>query len=681
MRKARTFICDLETTVYEGQTFTEAWASAVVEIGASADDVLIFHSLAETWDFFLSLKSNLILYYHNLKFDGSFWLDFFLNQIKYTQAYEKTGDDETDIAWIEDKYMSSKTFKYSITELGQWYSIKVKVGKYFIEFRDSLKLLPFSVEKIGKAFETEHKKLTMDYTGIRWAGCEITEEERKYIANDVLVMKEAMELMLQEGHDKLTIGACCLGEYKKICAANQLQVPHFITEIYDKPLKNPYYAMFPDMYKEELDKEFYGSSNADEYIRKAYHGGYCYVVPGKANKVLTNGTTGDVNSEYPFEMHSSSGSGYPIGHPNWWRGNFIPEDATGEGKYYYVRIKTRFYLKPGYLPFIQIKGNLLYDSTECLKTSDVYDSKNDKYFTHWTDSAGVKHDTRVELTLTCTDFVRIKEFYDLVDFEILDGCWFRTTSGLFDSYIDKYMEIKKNSEGAKRQLAKLFLNNLYGKFAASIDSSFKVAYTKDDGVIGFIGVTDAEKTPGYIPIGAAITSYARDYVIRAAQANYHGDDKPGFVYADTDSIHCDLPPEEIKGIKVDDKELGCWKLESTWDYGYFARQKTYVEHVVSENLQSCEPHYTIRCAGMPPRCKYLFELSMSGTADPEGYEGRDGSWKKWTEQEYKFLFDENGKPIIRTIKDFSKGLSVPGALKAKRIRGGIILQDDCYTMN
>lgn len=46
----------------------------------------------------------------------------------------------------------------------------------------------------------------MEYTGYRYAGCEITEEEQKYIANDVLVVKEALEIMFQQGHDKLTIG-------------------------------------------------------------------------------------------------------------------------------------------------------------------------------------------------------------------------------------------------------------------------------------------------------------------------------------------------------------------------------------------------------------------------------------------------------------------------------------------
>ena len=69
-----------------------------------------------------------------------------------------------------------------------------------------MKLLPLSVNAIGKSFDTKHKKLNMEYEGFRYAGCEITEEEKQYIANDVLVVKEALEIMESEGHLKLNIG-------------------------------------------------------------------------------------------------------------------------------------------------------------------------------------------------------------------------------------------------------------------------------------------------------------------------------------------------------------------------------------------------------------------------------------------------------------------------------------------
>lgn len=658
-REYRYFMGDFETTVYKGQVNTEVWASALVEL--FSDKVTILHSIAETFDYLVSLNCNVVVYYHNLKFDGAFWLSYLLVDKKFTQAYDKIGDKETDVKWKQQFKMFNNTFKYSISDRGMWYSIIVKVKNHFIEIRDSLKLLPFSVKRIGESFGTKHKKLDMEYTGFRYAGCEITKEEQEYIANDVLVVKEALEIMFKQGHNKLTIGSCCLEEYKKICRSSlEIQLD--------------YAEMFPNLYDFKIDKQEHKYDNAGDWLRKSYRGGWCYLVKGKENKIKTNGTTADVNSLYPSMMSSKSGNKYPIGLPKFWTGNFIPDQALKENMYYFVRIKTRFYIKANYLPFIQIKGDLKYKGTESLETSDVYNHENDDYFPYYIDKDGNIQQAKVELTLTMTDYQLIKEHYELVDFEILDGCYFYSMVGIFDEYINKYAKIKKESKGALRELAKLFLNNLYGKMASSTDSSFKIAYVKDDKSIGFMQVVENEKKPGYIAIGSAITSYSRNFTIRAAQKNYYGAEKRGFIYADTDSIHCDLLPQEIKGIEVDDKEFCCWKLESCWDKGIFTRQKTYIEHVTHENLiplEESKQYNNIKCAGMPKKCKDLFEISMQGTADIN---------ENWSDEEKEFLFDKDNKPIVRDYSDFKVGLKVPDKLRPIRIRGGVLLVNTTYEM-
>lgn len=364
-------------------------------------------------------------------------------------------------------------------------------------------------------------------------------------------------------------------------------------------------------------------------------------------------------------MHSESGNIFPVGLPKFWRGNVIPKEALEFNSYFFIRIRTRFYIKPDKLPFIQVKSSLMYTGTESLETSDIYDKKTNTWHDKYIDFDGTVKPATIEMTLTCTDFKLIREHYDLCDFEILDGCYFNTVIGIFDEYIDKYKKIKLESTGALRTLAKLFLNNLYGKMASSPDSSFKVAFVKEDKSIGFRTVTANDKIPGYIPIGSAITSYARNFTIRAAQKNYHGKNKRGFIYADTDSIHCDLLPEEITGIKVHDKDFCCWKLESCWDDGYFVRQKTYIEHIVKEDLKDIEnPYYNVKCAGMPQKCKDLFLLSM----------GEDVELKEMGFDDIKFAVKD------RTLEDFNIGLIVPGKLLPKRIRGGILLVDTNYEM-
>lgn len=644
----KTYIADLETTVYDGQTSTEAWASAIVDINApdETSSVIILHSLQDTLDYLDHQDEDAVLYYHNLKFDGQFWLYYLLEVLNFKQGIEIISP--TEVIMNKPRDLKNNEVVYSISSMGQWYSIAFRYREHKYTLYDSLKLLPFSVKKIGKDFKTKHQKLTMEYEGHRYAGCKITPEEREYIANDVLVMKEALQIMFAEGHKKLTIGSCCLAEFKTITG------------------KYEYETLFPHLQDIPLDPAIYGSDNADSYIRNSYHGGWCYLVKGAEERIYTNGTTADVNSLYPSMMSSQSGNRYPHGKPVFWQGD-IPEKVIKNNYYYFIRFRCRFYLKQGMLPFIQIKHNPRYRSTEMLETSDIRDRKTGKYYSQYTDRDGNIHDTNVTLTMTCTDWQLFQEHYNIVDLEILDGCWFFAMTGIFDEYMEKYKQIKMTSKGAQRQIAKLFLNNLYGKLATSTISSFKYAYEKEDTSLGYHVQIEDNKEPIYIACGSAITSYSRNFTIRAAQANYHGADQRGFKYADTDSIHCDLSPSEIKGIRVDDNDFCAWKLESCWDVAKFIRQKTYVEHVTHEDLKPIpEPYYNIKCAGMPENCKQLFLKSMQGVTEEE--------LKTYKPKTQEFLKTK------RTMDDFKIGLTIPEKLLPRVIVGGVILEETDFTL-
>ena len=645
------YVGDFETTVYAGQKSTEVWASALVEF--NTEDVIIHHSIKQTFEFLANQNVNVCVYYHNLKFDGSFWINYLL-ELGLKQGFQT---DETGkiVGILEYKDYEDNMFGYLISDMGAWYKILIKVNKHFIEIRDSLKLLPFSVKRIGDSFGTKHKKLTMTYEGKRFPGCVITDEEKEYIANDVLVVKEGLEIMFGEGHNKLTIGSCCLSEYKTSIG------------------KYDYATFHPNIYEDAIDENTFGSPSVGEYVRKSYRGGWCYLVPGKSKKILTNGVTADVNSLYPSMMSVESGNMYPVGKGTMidLRGtNILPEQYIKyTDNYYFIRLRTRFYLKKGFLPFISIKGNIMYPSNVSLATSDVYNKRTGKYHKTYIDINGDEQQAIVELTLTQTDYILFKEHYKLVDTEYLDMVEFRTASpeDLFDRYIERYKTIKMTSKGAKRELAKLFLNNLYGKMASSTNSSFKVAVKKDDESLGFIEVEQFDKQPGYIPIGSAITSYARNFTIRAAQMNFYGADKRGFIYADTDSIHCDLDASELRGIVIDDSKFCCWKLESCWDIGWFVRAKTYIEHVVKENLEDVNAYYNVKCAGMPDKCKKLFMHSVLQDLTEDEI-------LSYHPIEQEFLREH------RKLSDFDYGLRVPGKLLPKQIKGGVLLCETIYEM-
>ena len=75
----KVYASDFETTVYEGQTSTEVWSSALALINTK-DEAIVLQSITETLAFLRDLYDDIILYYHNLKFDGSFWIDYLMRK-------------------------------------------------------------------------------------------------------------------------------------------------------------------------------------------------------------------------------------------------------------------------------------------------------------------------------------------------------------------------------------------------------------------------------------------------------------------------------------------------------------------------------------------------------------------------------------------------------------------------
>lgn len=652
MKTIKSYICDFETTVYEGQTDTEVWAVGMVELKENAE-AFVLHSLNDFMTVLKQEKQELELYFHNLKFDGSFIVSWLLQHnfkqaitLEYTKQ-KVTQSDGTELEfktvsggeWAKDKDLKNKQFKLLISDAGQWYTITIRYGNKLIKIYDSLKLLNFSVAKIAKDFHTKHQKLEMEYVGRRYAGCEITPEEEEYIKNDVYVIQEAM-LELRKTATKMTIGSSALDTFRHMFGLKEFK------------------EMFPNLAEIPLNPDIFGSVNVDEYVRKSYKGAFTYLKHGCENIEYHHGLTVDVNSLYSSEMHSVSGNIYPYGNPVFWQGD-IPEAATRPNKYYFVRIRCQFYLKKGYLPFIQIKGNPLYKGNEMLKTSDVYDSETGRYYNTMI-SGGKEVPVIVELTLTMTDFARLKKHYHLRKLEILDGCYFNAVAGLFDEYIEHFMKIKIEEKGSKKAVGKYFLNSLYGKFATSLKSSFKVAKLCADGIVRYDTITEYNKKPVYIPVGSAITSYAREFSISHAQDNIEH-----FIYCDTDSLHlADCEPADLINIDVHDSKLRHWKIESSWDCGIFVRQKTYVEHVIAESLIPVEkPYYKVTCAGMGNRCKELICAKLDGdkTVTPNNL------------AEEIFLSDYQMK-----LTDFKRGLVVPSKLVPKTIKGGVLLTNTTF---
>lgn len=529
-----TYSWDFETLT---QTPTRVWAWSQVGV-FNYSDIATGNSI----DSFISEISRRSCkgFFHNLKFDGEFIISYLLKH-GFTHV-------------LSSRKMQPKTFNILMSDMGQLYKIIICFHKTVrVEINDSLKLLPFKVEKIAKDFDLELdgkkiRKLEIDYKAYREVGHVLTDDEKEYVVYDTLIMAMALNYMLKRGMSKLTIGSNALYNYKTT-------LKH----------KADFKQLFPLM-----------SQAQDAFIRKAYKGGFVYCSPKFKGKTLKEGIVLDVNSLYPSQMRAHTNP-YPVGKPVYYKGDYKQDD---EMPLYVQHLYAEFKVKKDYLPTIQVKNNFSgFSPTDYLESS---------------------RGELVELTLTSVDLKLFFDHYEVTTYRPIDGMKFHQRIGLFDEYIDHWnqekMDAAKDHNPSKRALAKLMNNNLYGKFGTNTDGTGKYPVL-EDGVVHYRRGERTLRNPVYIPVACFVTAYARNVTIRSAQAVYGR-----FAYADTDSLHL-IGLNEPEGLWVDPYELGAWKHESTFIKAKFLRAKTYIEYGCDgTEIKEDELELKVTCAGMPKAC-------------------------------------------------------------------------------
>lgn len=594
----------------EEESETRVWAAALcpVKENPEPEDVNIKSSI---YGFLVScslLKTRSpVIFFHNASYDLSFVMTALL-RMGY-KAWEPDGDQ---------RLPGKGEFSTILSGDGKWYSLGVRFenGKY-VEFRDSNKLLPFGVEKIGKDLKTKAQKLVggIDYSiprGVDWV---ITPEEERYIQNDVLVMAEALHKIKDTGLlECLTIGAHCMQEFKATLTPDW------------KKQKAAYDNLFP-----AFDLE------TDAKLRKAYRGAWCYNnTNGEIRDMRErpeNIEVYDVNSLYPSVMYSHI---YPYGETFTMDEQKFDKIKNIPLMPYIIHVNIAFTVKDNHLPFLQIKNSIFRENEYITDTIDV-----------------------VEMTLTKPDYELLLEQYDVSYFEFIEGWYWMGSKNIFDEYIDKFYKMKEQATLEKnevmRLVAKLHLNNLYGKMATNPRRESGVPYLDENEILCFERV-EIESRGGFIPAGAFCTAYARGVTVRAAQRNYDR-----FLYSDTDSIHL---IGEAEGIEVHDTKLGAWAHEGSADMGRYVRQKTYIERLIfADDSRKID----IKACGCP-----------KGAKERMLYKVTDGNTF------YPLERDENDNIISERRSDdeiferFTYGLVEAGKLQRRRVSGGTILKETTF---
>lgn len=290
------------------------------------------------------------------------------------------------------------------------------------------------------------------------------------------------------------------------------------------------------IFREQFNGNEYLSSlhnigNGDIF-RNGYYGGRTEVI----RRYGTNLNYYDINSLYPSVMIND----FPIGQPK------QTNSEKGEMGYYLISVDIP-YMKIPPLPY-RYNSRLIFPYGQ---------------FTNW----------------YYTPELRLLDLLG-IEYDVIKGFYWDETSRPFDAYINYYYDIKRKSEGAQREIAKLMLNSVYGKFGQRSKAKKHIDLNTvtehelmncDIEVLDYkngIGVKHTEIFSNHIfPfVSGVITSYARkrlyEFILKCGEDSIY--------YMDTDSLITDKTLKTSNKIgdmkKVDDIKEGVFLLPKLYAY-------------------------------------------------------------------------------------------------------------------
>lgn len=657
------------------------------------------------------------IYFHNLSFDVIFAL-LSLNERGFKQIVNKYKErrdgglslvtskksKEIKVETVkpkkndEEKYLK-RPYSYEIIyNAGSFYRVDLyfdfetfknnknrKVTKLRkVSLLDSYKIVPQSLKKVAKDFlGYDMPKDGINHNIIRPKNYSLNEAEKVYLYEDVRILKEFIHLARLDGikvtdnykiyFDKMTTAGQSLNEYKNILfdlyesdnykKVNALCESFRSIEEHKKKLKaigknfevtkdKLFDCVFPQLHP-----------NTDCYLRQSYFGGITWknkklIDELESNNIKLQGLVYDVNSLYPSVMRTKL---LPYGKPLYFNGSYknIPSKLKEEYPLYIQKIRVKmFKLKEGKMPNIQIRESMIFNSTEYQESNAYLDKKTNK----------IKYEECV-FTFTNIQLERFLDSYDLpLGIEYIDGYIFKGSYGLFDDYIDTFMELKKVGTGARRSTAKLMLNSLYGKFGTNPQREERFLHfengvfsttnrNEDDELVEYLS------NSVYLPMASFITAYAREVLLTAVNNVFDR-----FLYCDTDSIHI-LGFEEPTNINIDDKELGYWKLEGRFINAKYIGAKRYAE--LMENDEG-ETHWDIKCCGVSSEIiEKLDDINIFDICE-------------YTPKELDKLLDGfYKKDDIYYYKDNECTQKVKGLIRSKKklnVKGGVLIKEQPYAI-
>jgi len=418
--------------------------------------------------------------------------------------------------------------------------VKFNIDESNIHFCDSAALLLSSLDKLSKAFDVTHKKITSDNAEKYKQEMETFklfhfEEYHQYLKNDCLslceILQKTRENLSQYGLNdlQLTVASTAMKIWRTKFLDNDIYIPH-----------------------EKLQP----------YLRKGYFGGRCqYVGDGfKSDDGLYHNVKYiDVNSMYPAQMLYQP---YPIGE--------------------LFKIKNQRH-------FIQLVDHHRFIPYGMYRVSYSIPDTSVKYpplISHRTKTGFEFSNQSSESYLTHEDLLLITELNG--NYTVIDGYYTLETSDIFSEYIACFYKLKDEAKSESERLtSKILMNSLYGKLAQELErkSHKNICYNDDIHIDKLLkkykctDLTELEDLINLVPINETVDSVIYEqlepvlitqctvnpliaaYVTaRARRALWREMEKHDTIYVDTDSL---ITQSEIKAEIS--REIGDWSYEKFSD--------------------------------------------------------------------------------------------------------------------
>ena len=507
-------------------------------------------------------KRNAIIYFHNMKFDA------------YNILY----------ALLTLGYIYTDDIKQLLIQDSSWYTFRLNYRGVSLEFRDSYKLISQPLRSFQKTFGLSIGKSTEDswkdrLDEVATVNALLNRTEpglMEYALLDVDVLQAGLDKFweLQGGKkaSKLTAASLAYSEWLSVIEEHGYRTADGVCHkgfIEVDKKKKLTIVMDDDMPKFIHDITNY-----------TYRGAVCYPNPDYTNKTLKGIYVYiDANSLYPSAMLPSvQGRNrynqmelthyYPVGVPV--RLKSMPTEEIMKDRRYvsFLKLRIKAKIKPdAVIPFVSLgrQGRVGEGFNRLYRTNDFLREIDE---TFW---------------VTSIDYRSIQNYYDIEELEFIEGIIYtpeNTSNDIFNEYISKWRRIKEQAarEGnaGLKQLAKIMLNSLYGKFAQSIDNIETFFEFGENGSLTVSeGSFDGKTSLKNMGIAAMITSYAREILLDVA--NILSPEE--FLYCDTDSIIMTESGwrkiREVKGL-LDKAEFGCWDVEHIVKEVKILHQKCYM---------------------------------------------------------------------------------------------------------